>query len=87
MLGKESGLFVLTGTMSNLLAAMTHCTRRGEEVLLGSKSHVLNYAQGCLAQAREPPYPQSTQEDEPSTPLPDRRSAGSQPAQPAGWHL
>lgn len=46
MLGKEAGLFVPSGTMSNLLAVGTHCSGRGEEVILGKDSHIFFYEQG-----------------------------------------
>ena len=49
-LGKEAGLFVPSGTMGNLIAAMTHCWGRGEEMLLGDQSHIATYEQGGLAQ-------------------------------------
>ncbi len=39
MLGKEAGLFTASGTMSNLVAALTHC-RRGDEVIMGSEAHM-----------------------------------------------
>lgn len=51
MLGKESGLFVFSGTMANLLAVMVHCQKRGSEVFLGSLSHIFLYEQANLAQA------------------------------------
>lgn len=38
--GKESALFVPTGTMANLVALMTHATR-GQQVVLESSSHIL----------------------------------------------
>ncbi|MPZ22677.1 MAG: low-specificity L-threonine aldolase [Dehalococcoidia bacterium] len=41
-MGKEAGLFVSSGTMSNLVAVMTHC-QRGEEAILGSEAHILQY--------------------------------------------
>ena len=40
--GKERALFVPSGTMSNLLAVLSHCGR-GEEVLLGKAYHVNAY--------------------------------------------
>jgi threonine aldolase len=40
--GKEAGVFVTSGTMSNLVAVMTHCAR-GDEAIAGDQSHVLNY--------------------------------------------
>lgn len=46
LLGKESGLFVPSGTMSNLIAVMTHCNDRGSEMFVGDKSHIFLYEQG-----------------------------------------
>jgi threonine aldolase len=40
--GKETGLFVASGTMSNLVAIMAHCGR-GDEAIVGSESHILHY--------------------------------------------
>lgn len=46
LLGKEAALFVPSGTMSNLLAMMSHC-QRGEGAVLGVASHIYRYeAQG-----------------------------------------
>ncbi len=45
LVGKEAALFTASGTMSNLLAIMTHC-RRGDEVILGSESHTFLYEVG-----------------------------------------
>jgi threonine aldolase len=39
MMKKEASLFTSSGTMSNLLAVLTH-THPGEEILLGSESHI-----------------------------------------------
>ena len=39
MLGKEAALFTTSGTMSNLIAALTHCNR-GDEVIMGSEAHM-----------------------------------------------
>lgn len=38
-IGKESAVFVPSGTMANLVSVLSHC-RRGEEVILGDKSHI-----------------------------------------------
>ena len=38
-LGKESALFTVSGTMSNLVAILTHC-KRGDELIVGDKSHI-----------------------------------------------
>ena len=45
LLGKAAGVFVPTCTMANLLALGAHCGR-GDEVLLGSESHIYVYEQG-----------------------------------------
>ncbi|XP_006814697.1 uncharacterized protein LOC102802143 [Saccoglossus kowalevskii] len=49
MLGKEAGLYVLSGTMGNLLSVMCHCNHRGEEMLLGDQSHIFIHEQGGAA--------------------------------------
>jgi len=41
-LGKEAGLFVPSGTQSNLIAMLSHCGR-GEEVITGRPYHVYSY--------------------------------------------
>ncbi len=41
-LGKEAGLFVPSGTQSNLLGMLAHCGR-GEEVIAGESYHVIRY--------------------------------------------
>lgn len=50
MLGKESGLFVPSGTMANLLAIMVHCSQRGSEMICGEMSHTFLFEQGGPAQ-------------------------------------
>ena len=50
LLGKEAGLYVPSGTMGNLISVMVHCNRRGDEVLLGDKSHMNILEQGCVSQ-------------------------------------
>ncbi len=47
-LGKKAGLFVPSGTMANLVAVLTHCAR-GEEVILGDRSHTFLYEAGGIA--------------------------------------
>lgn len=49
LLGKQAALFVPSGTMSNLLAIMVHCNRRGSELLVGDECHVFKYEQGGAA--------------------------------------
>jgi threonine aldolase len=47
-LGKESGLFVTSGTMGNLVCEMSHCGR-GDEMILGDQHHIFFYEQGGSA--------------------------------------
>ncbi len=47
-LDKEAALFVPSGTMGNLAALLAHCGR-GDEVILGDKSHTIVYEQGGMA--------------------------------------
>jgi len=47
-LGKEAALFVASGTMGNLVSLLAHCGR-GDEVLLGDRSHTFFYEQGGSA--------------------------------------
>ena len=48
MLKKEAALFTASGTMSNLLAVLTH-THLGDEVILGSEAHIFWYEVGGAA--------------------------------------
>lgn len=48
LLGKEAGLFVSTGTQSNLLAILAHCGR-GEEYLVGQQAHAYLFEGGGAA--------------------------------------
>ena len=45
LLGKEAGLFTTSGTMSNLIATLTHC-RRGDEVIMGDQAHMFWHESG-----------------------------------------
>jgi threonine aldolase len=45
LMGKEAALFTPSGTMSNLIAVLTHA-RPGNEILLGSESHMFWYEVG-----------------------------------------
>jgi threonine aldolase len=45
MLGKEAALFVPSGTMSNLLALLTHCGR-GDEYIAGQDAHIYRWEGG-----------------------------------------
>lgn len=46
LLGKESGLFVPSGTMGNLLAMMVHCRERLSEIIAGDKCHIVGWEVG-----------------------------------------
>jgi len=62
-LGKEASIFVPSGTMGNLLALLVHC-QRGDEVIVGSKSHIyLNEAGGMSALGGIQPCPILNQKD------------------------
>ena len=45
---KEDALFVSSGTMANLISVLTHCDR-GDEILLGDKSHIFYYEAGGVS--------------------------------------
>jgi threonine aldolase len=63
MLGKEDSLFVPSGTMGNLLALLVHC-QRGDEVIVGDKSHIyMNEAGGMSALGGIHPHPVVNQVD------------------------
>ncbi|MBN1178735.1 MAG: low-specificity L-threonine aldolase [Anaerolineae bacterium] len=46
--GKEAALFVASGTMGNLVSLLAHCGR-GDEAIVGDKSHTLLFEQGGMA--------------------------------------
>ncbi|MBF0277678.1 MAG: low-specificity L-threonine aldolase [SAR324 cluster bacterium] len=48
MMGKESSLFVSSGTQSNLLALLSHC-ERGDEYIVGQQAHTYKYEGGGAA--------------------------------------
>ena len=50
VLGKEAALYVPSGTMGNLISVMCHCPRRGDEVIIGDRSHIAMWEQGGVAQ-------------------------------------
>ena len=47
-LGKEAGLFMASGTMSNLVAVLTH-TQRGDEIILGDQAHIFHHEAGGVS--------------------------------------
>lgn len=46
LFGKEAALFVISGTMGNLISFMTHCRVRSSEAIVGASSHAFVYEQG-----------------------------------------
>lgn len=48
LVGKEAGLFVTSGTQSNLLALMSHC-ERGDEYIAGQGAHCYRWEAGGAA--------------------------------------
>ena len=51
LLGKEAGLLTASGTMSNLIAALTYC-QRGDEIIMGDQAHMFwNESAGASALA------------------------------------
>lgn len=48
VLGKESALFVTSGTQGNQIAVLTHC-RHGQELILEAESHIFFYESGAVA--------------------------------------
>ncbi|NLH18314.1 MAG: low-specificity L-threonine aldolase [Phycisphaerae bacterium] len=47
-MGMEAALFVPSGTMANLVCALTHCGR-GEEAIVGNQAHMFIYEAGGMA--------------------------------------
>ncbi len=48
MTGKEAALLTPSGTMANLISVLVHCGR-GEEVILGNRSHTFYYEAGGIS--------------------------------------
>lgn len=47
-MGKEAALFVVSGTMGNLVSILTHC-QRGDEVIMGDQAHTFVYEAGGVS--------------------------------------
>ena len=52
LLGKESAIFMPSGTMTNQIALRVHCSP-GDEFICESGCHIYNYEQGAFAQLSE----------------------------------
>ncbi|MBN2272283.1 MAG: low-specificity L-threonine aldolase [Sedimentisphaerales bacterium] len=76
-MGKEAALLVVSGTMGNVTCVLTHC-RRGDEVILGDRSHTFLYeAGGVSALGGVHPHTIANQPD--GTILPDEIAAAIRP--------
>ena len=49
IMGKEAALFMVSGTMANQVAVMTHNEAYGNEIIVGAKSHIVHYECGAPA--------------------------------------
>ena len=47
-MGKEAALFVVSGTMANLVSGLTHC-QRGDEMIVGSEAHIFHNEVGGMS--------------------------------------
>ena len=73
MLGKEAGMFVPSGTQSNLCALLSHCGR-GDEYLVGQTAHTYLF-EGGGAEALGSIQPQSLDQEEDGTLALDKLAA------------
>ncbi|RZA13460.1 MAG: low-specificity L-threonine aldolase, partial [Lysobacteraceae bacterium] len=79
-LGFEAGLFVPTGTQSNLLALLAHC-ERGDEYLVGMEAHTYKFEGGGAAVLGSIQPQPIAQADDGTLPL-DRVGAAIKPVDP-----
>ena len=79
-LGFEAGLFVPSGTQSNLLALLAHC-ERGDEYLVGMDAHTYKYEGGGAAVLGSIQPQPIVQAEDGSLPL-DRVAAAIKPVDP-----
>lgn len=61
-MGKEAALFVVSGTMGNQLAVMTHTTH-GQEIIANSHCHIIHYECGSPAKLSGVGYALTDRED------------------------
>lgn len=79
-LGFDAGLFVPTGTQSNLLALLAHC-ERGDEYIVGMEAHTYKYEGGGAAVLGSIQPQPITQAEDGSLPL-ERIRAAIKPVDP-----
>src|SRR5262245_36091465 len=74
LLGFEAGIYVPSGTQSNLVGVMTHCAR-GDEYIVGQEAHTYRYeAGGAAVLGSIQPQPLNNAADG-TIPLPDIEAA------------
>lgn len=49
LFGKEAGMFLPSGTMSNLIGCMAHCREKGSAAIIGDMTHINCDERGNLA--------------------------------------
>ena len=49
LLGKEDALLVASGTQANCISMMTIGQKKGDSVVMGDLSHIMNYERGGVA--------------------------------------
>ncbi|XP_032228895.1 low-specificity L-threonine aldolase 1 isoform X2 [Nematostella vectensis] len=50
LMRKETAIFVPSGSMGNLISMMAHCPHRGDELIAGDMSHIVQWEQGSASQ-------------------------------------
>lgn len=77
--GKPAALWVPTGTMGNLSSLLSHCSRRGEEVIVGKQSHIYQYEAGGASVLGGIPFNAVDEEERGTLPLASLRAAVRRP--------
>jgi threonine aldolase len=78
---QEAGLFVASGTMGNLAAILAHCGR-GDEAILGDKSHTFYFEAGGISVLGGVPSYQLPNQPDGSLAIEDIQSALRDPSDP-----
>jgi len=81
IMGQETGLFVASGTMGNLAAILAHCGR-GDEAILGDKSHTFYFEAGGISVLGGVPSYQLPNQPDGSLAIEDIQSALRDPSDP-----
>ncbi|MCJ7585337.1 MAG: low-specificity L-threonine aldolase [Anaerolineales bacterium] len=81
LMRQEAGLFVASGTMGNLAAILAHCGR-GDEAILGDKSHTFYFEAGGISALGGVPSYQLPNQPDGSLAIEDIQSALRDPSDP-----